>query len=285
MSDQEAQRSPAAADPEPARAGRGVLCPDCDHLNPAGRETCKYCSKPLLVTCTACSTVNERVLSQCRQCGHALPRGFLSGLMASRPETSGEPPRWDGAPSGPMGKGTLCCKCEHLNPSDLDRCERCSEALFVDCPQCNRRNPRVLMHCTSCRGRLHRKGHHDGGSGRSHSRSSSHHHPHSHVQAPAPDGPVVCAKCTHPNPPGLQRCEQCRGHLFVVCRDCGSTNARSEPRCLKCNRRLHRSINERLDPLGAKAVSMKWVYAMGAVLLLALAWFILVQFSGLRIFN
>jgi hypothetical protein len=38
-----------------------------------------------------------------------------------------------------------------------------------------------------------------------------------------------------------------------------------------------------LDPLGAKAVSMKWVYAMGAVLLLALAWFILVQFSGLRI--
>jgi hypothetical protein len=52
---------------------------------------------------------------------------------------------------------------------------------------------------------------------------------------------------------------------------------------VKCNRRLHRSINERLDPLGAKAVSMKWVYAMGAVLLLTLAWFLLVQFSGLRI--
>lgn len=71
----------------------------------------------------------------------------------------------------------------------------------------------------------------------------------------------------------------------MVCRDCGTTNARTEPRCVQCNRRLHRSINERLDPLGAKAVSMKWIYAMGAVLLLALAWFILAQFSGLRIFE
>jgi hypothetical protein len=95
----------------------------------------------------------------------------------------------------------------------------------------------------------------------------------------------VCAKCTHPNPPGLQRCEQCRGHLFVVCRDCGSTNARSEPRCLQCNRRLHRSINERLDPLGAKAVSMKWAYAVLAIVLLSLAGFILIRFSGLRIFE
>ena len=76
-----------------------------------------------------------------------------------------------------------------------------------------------------------------------------------------------------------------RGHLFVVCRDCETTNARSEPRCLKCNRRLHRSINERLDPLGAKNVSMKWVYVMAAVLLLSLAGFILVQFSGFRIFE
>jgi hypothetical protein len=99
------------------------------------------------------------------------------------------------------------------------------------------------------------------------------------------DASIVCAKCTHPNPPGLQRCERCRGHLFVVCRDCGTTNARTEPRCSECNRRLHRSIGERLDPLGAKSVSMRWAYAMGAVLLLAFAWFILVQFSGLRIFE
>jgi hypothetical protein len=40
-----------------------------------------------------------------------------------------------------------------------------------------------------------------------------------------------------------------------------------------------------LDPLGAKNVSMKWVYVMAAVLLLSLAGFILVQFSGFRIFE
>lgn len=99
----------------------------------------------------------------------------------------------------------------------------------------------------------------------------------------ASDGTVTCAKCSHANPQGVQRCQKCRGHLFVVCRDCGATTARAEPRCLKCNRRLHRSIGERIDPLGAKSVSMRWVYAMAAVLLLTLALYLLVRYSGLRI--
>jgi hypothetical protein len=176
----------------------------------------------------------------------------------------------------------LCCKCEHLNPIDLERCKRCGEGLYVDCPKCQKRNARVLMHCTSCRGRLHRKAHHKTSHPEEKSLGSS---VHSHGHSPVSTEPVVCAKCTHPNPAGLQRCEQCQGHLFVVCRDCSTTNARTEPRCLKCNRRLHRSINERLDPLGAKNISMKWVYAMAAILLLALAVFILVQFSGFRIFE
>ena len=253
---------------------RGILCPDCDRLNPADRDACKYCSKPLLVSCPYCSASNERVLTQCRQCGRSLSKGFLSGLLGSRPSPEVAQERRAEEPSGAMGKGILCCKCERLNPPDLEHCDRCGETLHVDCPQCHKRNSRVLMHCTSCRARLHRSPHH-----------KSHHGEHSHHHAPVPDAPTVCAKCTHPNPPGLQRCEQCRGHLFVVCRDCGTTNARTEPRCVQCNRRLHRSINERLDPLGAKAVSMKWIYAMGAVLLLALAWFILAQFSGLRIFE
>lgn len=96
---------------------------------------------------------------------------------------------------------------------------------------------------------------------------------------------VVCAKCSHPNPPGVQRCERCRGHLFIVCRDCGATNARTEPRCHQCNRRLHRSIGEKLSPVGAKSVSMRWVYAMAAVLLLTLALYLLVRYSGLPIFD
>lgn len=271
--------------PEIPRSSRGVLCPDCDRLNPADRPSCKYCSRPLFVACSACSSTNERVLSQCRKCGHSLQRGVLSGLLGSEPDEVFPASQWDEAPAGPIGKGTLCCKCERLNPIDLERCERCGEELHVDCPKCRKRNARVLMHCTSCRGRLHHKTHHERGhheTSRSEGRSSGSSE-HSHGHSPVSTEPVVCAKCTHPNPAGLQRCEQCRGHLFVVCRDCGTTNARSEPRCSKCNRRLHRSINERLDPLGAKNISMKWIYAMAAILLLALAGFILVQFSGFRI--
>jgi hypothetical protein len=97
--------------------------------------------------------------------------------------------------------------------------------------------------------------------------------------------PVVCAKCSRPNPSGAQRCELCRGHLFIVCRDCGATNARTEPRCHQCNRRLHRSIGEKLNPVGAKSVSMRWVYAMAAVLLVTLALYLLVRYSGLPIFD
>ena len=282
MSDPVPQSSFNSIDPtsEIPQSGRGVLCPDCNRLNPADRESCKYCSRPLFVGCSKCSATNERVLSQCRQCGHSLQRGLFSGLLGSKPEAVSVTSRWDGDPSVPMGKGTLCCKCEHLNPIDRERCERCSEGLFLDCPKCQKRNARVLMHCASCRGRLHRKTQHETPHRelpRTEEKSSGH--------SPVSNEPVVCAKCTHLNPAGLQRCEQCRGHLFVVCRDCATTNARSEPRCLKCNRRLHRSINERLDPLGAKNVSMKWVYVMAAVLLLSLAGFILVQFSGFRIFE
>ena len=280
MSDPDLQ-SPPTRTLELSQSGRGVLCADCDHLNPADRETCKYCSKPLFVACAGCSATNERVISQCRKCGQSLQKGFLSGLLGGSAEDASEPSRWDGAPTGPMGKGILCCKCEHLNPTGLEKCERCGQSLFIDCPKCRKRNARVLMQCVSCRGRLHQKSSH----GNSHSEGKSAFSERASIPGPESTGPIVCAKCTHTNPPGVQRCEQCRGHLFVVCRDCKSTNARSEPRCLKCNRRLHRSINERLDPLGAKAVSMKWFYAMAAILLLALAGFILVQFSGLRIFE
>lgn len=107
----------------------------------------------------------------------------------------------------------------------------------------------------------------------------------SHGGGAGPAGMVACAKCSHPNPPGAQRCERCRGHLFIVCRDCGATNPRTGPRCHRCNRRLHRSIGEKLNPVGAKSVSMRWVFVMIAVLLLVLALWVLVQFSGLRIFD
>lgn len=99
------------------------------------------------------------------------PKGFLSGLLGGSAEETSEPSRWDGAPTGPMGKGILCCKCEHLNPTGLEQCERCSQSLFIDCPKCRKRNARVLMHCVSCRGRLHQKSSH----GKSHSRANPRH--------------------------------------------------------------------------------------------------------------
>lgn len=184
--------------PEIPRSSRGVLCPDCDRLNPADRPSCKYCSRPLFVACSACSSTNERVLSQCRKCGHALQKGVLSGLLGSEPDEVFSSSRWDGAPSGPMGKGTLCCKCEHLNPIDLERCERCGEGLHVDCPKCQKRNARVLMHCTSCRGRLHRKTHHEGG----------------HHQTSRPEGAILgfFGAFSRPFPSLYRACGLCKMH-------------------------------------------------------------------------
>jgi hypothetical protein len=53
---------------------------------------------------------------------------------------------------------------------------------------------------------------------------------------------VLCAKCEHLNPAGLNTCEFCRAHLHVVCSFCGHQTARVQSRCSKCNHRLHRSI-------------------------------------------
>ncbi len=64
------------------------------------------------------------------------------------------------------------------------------------------------------------------------------------------DGPVhgkgvLCVKCEHLNPPGLDKCETCDAHLFVVCSRCGHRNGRVLSRCAGCRGKLHRSIRER----------------------------------------
>lgn len=53
-------------------------------------------------------------------------------------------------------KGVLCVKCEHLNPSTLEECERCGSHLWVSCHECGAKNRRVNLRCDSCHRRLHK---------------------------------------------------------------------------------------------------------------------------------
>jgi ribosomal protein L40E len=52
---------------------------------------------------------------------------------------------------------------------------------------------------------------------------------------------VLCGKCEHLNPLGLETCERCGGHLFVFCRRCGTRNERVRTLCTKCHHSLHRA--------------------------------------------
>ena len=47
---------------------RGVLCPQCEHLNHAGASVCTVCGADLFCKCPHCGLQNERVLLRCRGC-------------------------------------------------------------------------------------------------------------------------------------------------------------------------------------------------------------------------
>lgn len=57
-------------------SAQGVACPKCEHVNEAGKHTCRRCGSHLYVTCNACGTRNPRVRSQCLDCGQRLHRSF-----------------------------------------------------------------------------------------------------------------------------------------------------------------------------------------------------------------
>ncbi|HTI69321.1 MAG TPA: zinc ribbon domain-containing protein [Candidatus Limnocylindria bacterium] len=65
-----------AADPS---GERGVLCPKCEHLNPADLELCEICNAKLSTICSYCGTKNGRVLTRCRKCRRRLKEGMLGG--------------------------------------------------------------------------------------------------------------------------------------------------------------------------------------------------------------
>jgi hypothetical protein len=68
---------PADVDPH-AVSGRppetGVLCGQCDHLNPPGSRHCSVCGSHLYVACRDCGKRSPRVLARCPYCGRRLHR-------------------------------------------------------------------------------------------------------------------------------------------------------------------------------------------------------------------
>jgi len=68
------EAGPVAQD---ARGDRGLLCPQCEHLNPLGRETCERCEAHLFVECARCGHVNQRVFVRCQKCHKRLHRGLF----------------------------------------------------------------------------------------------------------------------------------------------------------------------------------------------------------------
>ena len=85
---------------------------------------------------------------------------------------------------------------------------------------------------------------------------------------------VLCAKCEHLNPPQMNECETCGAHLFLACKECGEGNERVRTRCVKCGRRLHRSLwqrsRKRMGRSGRLAVAKVLLFCLGLLLMYGL---------------
>lgn len=53
---------------ESVDSARGVLCAECEHLNPPGTQVCGECRAELFVVCGSCGRRNERIYSRCAGC-------------------------------------------------------------------------------------------------------------------------------------------------------------------------------------------------------------------------
>jgi hypothetical protein len=91
---------------------------------------------------------------------------------------------------------------------------------------------------------------------------------------------VLCIKCEHLNPQGIESCEFCGSPLFVNCKDCGAKNARVNPRCTSCGRRMHK--RRKRNPSPRSGVN-RWL--VGVVLALILVVMVLLMgLAGVRLF-
>ena len=57
---------------------QGLLCVECEHLNPSGEQVCFKCGAHLYLFCDACGHRNERVYTSCRECKRPLHRSKWS---------------------------------------------------------------------------------------------------------------------------------------------------------------------------------------------------------------
>jgi hypothetical protein len=90
---------------------------------------------------------------------------------------------------------------------------------------------------------------------------------------------VLCVKCEHLNPLGVDLCETCKTHLFVNCLECGTKNSRVSPRCSDCGRRMHK--RRRRDEPGGRGVNRLYVGIVLVVLAVAIVG--LLAISGIRL--
>jgi hypothetical protein len=81
---------------------------------------------------------------------------------------------------------------------------------------------------------------------------------------------------------GIDRCEMCKAHLFVLCHRCGEKNPRVHSRCKACRRRLHLGLSERI---GAKRSSgpINLLYGGGAIVVIVIAIIALFKYTGVRL--
>lgn len=290
MSDSAENKAIPAPLPRELRRGRGILCQRCEHINPESLIDCEYCADPLRIECPSCKETNPRILTQCQKCKAILQPTLVGSLLS---KIQGRPDR-KSRPSTKViqaGKAILCANCEHLNSTGLENCERCKASLFTKCPTCSTRNSRVFEKCSACQGPLQRslldRVIQSKPSARfSQSRQTSGTGTVDSLEETANQtmGPgIACAKCSHVNPLDLQRCTQCRGHLFVTCHECGEVNARNQSRCNRCERRLHKNSKAKEKVLDTKPVNL--LYFGIAIASLLLGGFILIRVIGLRLLN
>jgi ribosomal protein L40E len=56
---------------------------------------------------------------------------------------------------------------------------------------------------------------------------------------------IQCPKCKKETSVLQDHCEKCGGHLFIVCRECGTKNLRTETKCENCGSNFHRQKRKR----------------------------------------
>ncbi|HOX04607.1 MAG TPA: hypothetical protein P5555_20590, partial [Candidatus Paceibacterota bacterium] len=85
-----AQTLKVVNDPEPLQEStvppyrKGVLCAQCDHLNPPGSRDCEYCHVHLWVACPHCAQETQPVFSKCIHCNSRIERHWRRPLWWKR---------------------------------------------------------------------------------------------------------------------------------------------------------------------------------------------------------